>query len=163
MSKSGVDREFDLEGVLSEDMESIHLTGATAFKRLFSALVGQNLRVRFVVFRKKRSDAQNRYIHGVMVPVVRDWIRETTGEKKTHDEVYLWLRTGILGQTPVISEVMGTQVITMSGKRFSAMNTKEFAEAIEFIADELAAKDCYVPMPKENNFLHEHITKGTNS
>jgi hypothetical protein len=151
------DREWDVQGELAEDCKSIILHNSGPLKRLLNGLVGSTLRVRFVIFRAKRSDAQNRYIHGVAVPCVRAWHKETQGVDLTHDEAYGWLRTGVLKQKMIIKEVLGTQIITFDGKRFSAMNTKEFSEAVNFIADELAKVDCIIPMPRENNFITDHI------
>lgn len=157
MAKNTADREFDVTGELTEDLLYIKIDHAPAYRRLFSALLGHTLRVRFVIFRAKRSDAQNRYIHGVVVPVVRVWLKEMEGVTYTHDEVYTWLRVSLLGQTPEIKEIAGQQVIVMTGKRFSQQNTKEFAESVELIVAKMAEKGCVIPLPRENNFISDFL------
>lgn len=151
------EREYDVLGELSEDCTSIRLLHGKGFARVLSFMVGKQLRVRFQIFRALRSDAQNRYIHGVVVPTVQYWHKHSQGEEKSHDEVYTWLRTGLLGHKVVISEMLGQQVLTLEGKRFSKMTTKEFAEAIDVIVKEMAERDCIIMLPKENNFIHEFL------
>lgn len=104
---------------------------------------------------RRRSDAQNRYIWGVVVPCTRAWLKETTGEKYTPDFVYSWLRSSILGAKPEVKTVAGEEVIVMTSKRFSKMTTVEFSEAIELILDTLAERGCIIPEPKANNFLSD--------
>jgi len=113
--------------------------------------------VKFTVHRKIRSLAQNRYIWGVVVPTVRAWYKESQGEVKTKDQVYTWLRVGIVGHKPVITEMLGTQVVTFEGKRFSKMNTLEFTEAIEEIIMKLAEMGCEIPKPREENLLNQFV------
>ena len=105
----------------------------------------------------KRSDAQNRYMWGVVVPTVRAFLLETEGVKYSPDEVYLWLRVKLLGQSPVIKVVSGIEVVMMEGKRFSEMNTKEFADATDTILKAMAEIGCVIPEPNQHNFLHEFI------
>lgn len=155
--QSNDEREFDVTGELSEDGYSLIIHHAQAMRRLWNGFGGKVLRIRFAIFRQKRSDAQNRYIHGVVVPTVKAWYRETQGETKTNDEIYVWLRVGLLGQKPVITEMLGSQVITMTGKRFSKQNTKEFTESIETIISLMAEKGCVIPLPREHNFIGDFL------
>lgn len=152
-----VDKKINLTGELTEDCTHLRLDHSSALWRILQSLKGQKLEIMFWVFRYKRSDAQNRYIHGVIVPTVRAWYKETNGEVKSHDEVYTWLRIGLLGQAPVIGEFMGVEIITMSGKRFSKMTTKEFAEATDTILKLMAEKGCIIQEPKQNNFLSDFV------
>lgn len=135
----------------------IRLDQAKAIRRVIFSVFGVRMEVKFKPHRARRSDRQNRYIWGVVVPCVRAWKYETEGVKYEKDEIYLWLRVGLLGHKPVITDVSGVQVITMSGKRFSQMNTKEFTDAIEDIRQRLALQDCVVPEPRQENFLSEFL------
>lgn len=154
---ASIDKEFEIVGTLSEDCTTIEITHHKMLRRLISGLRGEKLRVRFSKLRLKRSDAQNRYIHGVVVPHVRIFFLDTEGIQYTHDEAYVWLRTGLLGQKPEIKEVGGVQVIVMTGKRFSKMTTKEFEEAMEIIRQEMAVRGCVIPEPRQHNFLEEFL------
>lgn len=152
------DRVFELSGELTDSCDGIMFDVSRHLWRVLGPLKGKKLLVKFGVLRHKRSDAQNRYIWGVMVPTVQAWFKETTGEVKSKDEVYTWFRVGLLGDKPVITEVMGCEVITMSGKRFSQMNTKEFGEAVDMILQLMAEKGCVIPEPRQFNFITEFLT-----
>lgn len=145
-----IERVVDREPMLS-------LNQVVAFRRIIIGLFGYNLEIKVQPHRSKRSLAQNRYIWGVVVPCVRAWLKETEGKVWEKEEVYVWLRTGVLGDTVKITEIMGTQVLTMTGKRFSAMNTKEFTVAVETLMQKLAFQGCVVPEPRQDNFLQEFI------
>lgn len=82
---------------------------------------------------------------------------EKHGESHTHDEVYTWLRISLLGQKLRVVELAGESVTLMDGKRFSAMNTKEFAEAVEDIVAKMDEKECHIPLPRKENLLTDFI------
>lgn len=150
------DKEWEFTGELKEDM-SLAITGASSLKRILWNLVGQKLIIKITIFRSKRSDKQNRYFWGVVVVTVRAWLLETEGRKYTKDEVYVWLNQEVLGNKPTITTILGTDVITMSGKRFSQMNTKEFEEAAESIRQTMAQRGCNIPEPHQENFITDFI------
>lgn len=140
-----------------DDYPVLTIVGAKVLMRIFRVVINKPLEITFKVFRQQRSSAQNRYMWGVVVPTVRAWLRETEGVKYTPDEVYTWLRVSVLGNKPEIKEVAGSDVVVMTGKRFSAMNTKEFAEAVDTILNKMAEQGCVIPEPRQSNFIHEYI------
>lgn len=103
--------------------------------------------------RKQRSKRQNRYIWGVVVPIIRRWIKETQGETISKDQAYAYIRMGILGDEPIIKTVAGVETITMENKRLSQRTTKEFAENVEEIVQIMAERGCHIPLPNEENLL----------
>lgn len=108
-------------------------------------------------FRRQRSNRQNRYIWGVVVPRIMDWILETQGERISKDQAYMYIRTGVLEEKPVIKDVAGTQVITLENRRLSQRTTAEFAEAIEEIVSVMAQRGCIIPLPREENLLTDFL------
>lgn len=158
---SALEDSFEVRGLFTEDAQYIQIQAWQAFRRTFSKWVGKELLVTVKVLRYKRSDSQNRYIHSVVVGHVRHWLFETQGVKYTHDEVYSWLRTNLLGYKPKITVIAGEEVITMTGKRFSAMNTKEFATAIDTIRQEMLERGLDIPEPskdkRKHNLLEEFL------
>lgn len=154
---STTEKEWDVTGELTDDCQFIRITHYEMLRRLLGNLKGETLRVRFSKLRMKRSDAQNRYMWGVVVPCIRAWFQETEGIKYTPDEAYTWLRVGLLGQKPEIKVVGGVEVIVMAGKRFSEMNTKEFTDAVEEILQKMALKGCAIPEPRQYNFITEFL------
>lgn len=149
--------KLTLTGKLSDNLKTIEISHAKIMRRVLSAISGKELEITVGVLRKRRSDAQNRYIWGVVVPVVRSFLKETQGEDYTKEEVYAWLRK-LLGHDMEIREIAGEDVIVMTGKRFSKMNTKEFAEAIDLILKKMALQGCVIPEPNQHNFIHEFLT-----
>lgn len=151
------EKEYQIKGELTEDMQFIKIDGWMALRRVFRDFIGKELLIKVSVLRRQRSDRKNRYIHGVVVPCVQAWFRETSGESHTHDEVYTWLRISLLGQKLRVVELAGESVTLMDGKRFSAMNTKEFAEAVEDIVAKMDEKECHIPLPSKENLLTDFI------
>ncbi len=152
------DRTFEVTGTLADDGITIVFDHANMLKKLLkNTFAGKKIAIKLEVHKANRSAAQNRWIWGVCVPCVRAWIKETQGEVRDKDEVYLWLRMKFIGDKPEIKTVMGEEVIVMAGKRFSQMNTKEFAEAMESIVNQLAELGCNVPLPTDGNYLTDFI------
>lgn len=151
--------EYELTGMLTEDCQYIHFTHWKVFQRALSKWVGKDLVVTVKVLKYKRSLAQNRYMW-VIVEYVRHWFYDTQGEKLTKDEVYVWLRKKLLGEHPKIVNIAGEEIITMTGKKFSAMSTKEFSDAVDTIRAKMLERGLDIPEPKKkgNNLIEEFIT-----
>lgn len=150
-------KEFTVVGNLNEDCSAILIQFFKPLAKVIKSLRGEDLEVTFKKIRYNRSAAQNRYMWGVVVPTVRAWMKETQGEIKDKEAVYIWLRKSLLGHSIEVHEIMGEEVIVMGGKRFSKMNTKEFAEAVDTIVQEMAQRGCVIPLPRENNFLSDFL------
>jgi hypothetical protein len=160
------DKIYEDIGVLTEDGSALQLSSPGLWRRFCSHLIGKDLKITFTPYRKIRTQAQNRYIHGVVVPVVQQWKKDTEGKDYTHDTIYTWLRCEIVGDTIEIDEVIGingdiVQVPVLKGKRFSKMTTKEFADAVNLIVDTLGTMGCFIPLPRENNLLRDFIDSNT--
>lgn len=149
--------EFEITGELSDDCTQITLTHGRMMARVLRGFKEKKLLIKLSIFRSKRSDRQNRYIWGVVVPCVQAWHKETQGEVLDKDEVYAWLRISLLGYKPVVKMVLGEEVIIMTGKKFSSMNTKEFAEAIDEIRSLMDERGCYIPEPNGENLTENFI------
>ena len=137
---------------------TIQLPGGPPMQRALAGLTRDGVEVEVTVRRhtKRRTAAQNRYIHGVIVPVVQHWLRESQGENVNHDNCYYMLRQ-IVGDSLQIKLVGGIQVISLTGKRFSEMNTQEFGEAVEKIKVYFSPKGCAIPDPTQHNFINDFL------
>lgn len=131
------------------------------FKRLLWNWTENNQVLETIIkpFRYKRSKAQNNWLWGVAVCTILAWHKETTGEKLTKETIYVYLNVNVLGNSPEIKEILGQEVIVMTGKRFSQMTTKEFCDAVEIIISTYDKLGCHIPLPKEktNNLLNDFI------
>lgn len=154
---ANIDDTYEVLGLLTEDCQYIQVPHYKIYQRAFKKLLEKDLLITVQVLKSKRSDKQNRYMWSCIVKHARAWLYETQGEKFSPDYVYAWLRTAILEEAPVVKEIAGQEVITMSGKRFSQMTVQEFTEAVETIRSKMAQKGCIIPEPTKNNLLHEFI------
>lgn len=150
---------YEVTGILTEDCQYCQIQAWKMFQRTFKKWVGIELLISIQPKRYKRSLAQNKFMHGVVVPYVKNWFREDQGKELTKDEVYTWLRIGLLGEKPKIMEVAGEQIVTLTSKRFSQMTTAEFATATDTILKEMAIRGCIIPEPKKRglNLLEDFI------
>jgi len=154
------EKEFNFKGKLTEDFRYVEIHNWRIYRKIFqSALADTELEVIIKPYRRNRSSAQNRYIHGVVVPCVRQWFKHTTGHKYTHDEIYLWLKQAFNDEQPVVKTIMGEEIIVMKSKRPSQMSTKEFSEFTERILAGMTEKGCIIPEPNQDNFFHDFVTK----
>ena len=117
------------------------------------------LEITMKVFRYLRSVSQNNYYWGVVIPTIRAWHKEQTGDKLSPEQVHAFNLIHIMGDEPKIQEVKGRQVVTLSIKSSSKMNTKEFSDFVEKIQAFYDEKGCYIPnpKPKTNNTLTDFI------
>lgn len=139
---------MELEVTIMEGPEGLHLhvTGARPLLDIFRNKLGKMYLAQLYPFVRRRTDRQNRYVWGVVVPTVQAWFRSTTGEKRTKDEVYYFLRS-LVGDRLVIQEIGGMEVPVLSGKTFSQMTTEEYSDAIELIYRHFAEKGLTIPPP----------------
>jgi len=142
------EESYQLTGLLTEDCQYVQFQAWKAFQKTLSKWVGKDLLITVQVLRYKRSTAQNNFMWGVLVPYVLRWFYETQGKKLTPDEVYTWLRIKLLDEVPKIVNIAGDEVVTMTGKRFSAMNTRQFADAVDIIRAKMLERGLDIPEPK---------------
>lgn len=162
------DREYNLITYFSADKKDLEdgemflrFRHWRMFKRLLWDWVEKSMEVETDIkpMRYKRSLAQNRWLWGPAIQTIRAWHKETTGEKITKDECYVFLNTSVLGNKPEIKTIMGEECIVMTGKRFSQMTTKEFSDAVDTICKHYEAKGLIIPLPQDgkNNLLNDFI------
>lgn len=158
-----ISEEYTLLGEMDGDFRiSIHDSHRLARILKPFAETDKPIEVTIRIHRRQRSLAQNRWMHGVCVPTVMGWLKDTQGEKYTHDEVYVFLNTVVLGKKPIVKEVAGEEVIIMTGKRFSQMTTLQFSEAVDEIVRYFADRGLDIPLPKDgtNNLLNDYLRDG---
>jgi hypothetical protein len=161
------EKEYNVAGNLCNDKSKLEADEVflrfpnwRVFRRLFFNWIEseQPLDVTVRALRHKRSLAQNRWIWLVCNGPIRAWILETEGEKKSKEDIYLYLNSTVLGNKFEVATILGEEVIRMTGKRFSQMNTMEFSESVEKICQFFEPKGLIVPLPKDNNLLDDFIT-----
>ena len=154
-----INKEVQLIGTLSDSLDGVSILHHRMYKNILKHLKGLELEILIRPLKRQRSEAQNRYMWGVVVPIVAQWYLEQEGMKLTKDQVYTFLRTRVLGQTPMVIVIDGMEMIHFTAKRFSQMNTKEFSDAVETILQYYADKGLEIPTPRKDNFIHDYFSK----
>lgn len=149
--------KVDLTGTLSEDCKSIILDFSGVMPRVLRNFKDKKLLLKLSIFRKKRSDAQNRYLHGVICIRVRSWHKHTQGEEISNDEAKAYIYSHVLGHELRMTNILGQYVFVMEGKHFSQMNTKEFNEAKEKVQAFFSPLGCDIPDPREECLITNYI------
>jgi len=142
---------FELKKALKVfgNITSIGITPDYRIDRLMFPFNREILQVTIGKIERKRSDKQNRYLHGVVYPIIIEWAAETTGIHYTIEEVKEFVYRYVLNERLIEKQVFGKSIVIPEKpiKRFSEMTTKEFEENVAFIRNYFAEKDCYIPEP----------------
>lgn len=149
------DTSIEVTGFLAEDLKSIVLEHAGVMPRVFGPWKGKRLALVVKKHSRRRTLAQNRYIHGPVCASVWEYFMEREGKDFEHDYIYTFLRK-LCGHTIEIKVMNGMEVIAMTGKRFSQMNIEEFGRAIDKIKKHFAKKDWEIPEPRGDNFWGDY-------
>jgi hypothetical protein len=130
-----------------------------AITRLYQHMFGKELVIDIEIYHTLRSAAQNRYLHGVVVPTIAGWAYDTVGIRYTKDEIKQFLYEHILKNRNVIKQVLGVEVNVNSYKRFSEMNKKEFTDNVEYVRGYFAEKGCHIPEATIDSFIADYVKK----
>jgi len=153
--------EIDLTvtGKLSDDCRSILIDNAQGILRVLYTAKDMQLEVNIKKFHRQRTTAQNSYIWGIIIPAIRRWQLETTGECNSAEAIYAFLRITVVGEEVVIEEVQGVDTAVVKGKRFSQCTTVEFGERVDKIIryyGELGL-EIPLPVPGSNNHMTDFV------
>ena len=99
---------------------------------------------------EKRSDPQNRYLHGVMLPIILKYFQEKSEEAKklTIEDVKKWLgKRGFWG-----FKKFGTDLIP---KGTSELDKMEFMASKELVQQYFAERGLIIPDPNQEDFLEK--------
>lgn len=145
--------DMTFTGKFSEDCKSIVIDYADSILRLLYPHKDTQLEITIKKFHRNRTVAQNSYIWGCVIPTIRAWMKERTGDCPTKEGLYAYLRIKVVGQEVIIEEINGVDVPVVSGKRFSQMTTVEFMVAIDKIILYYAEQELEIQLPdsKTNN------------
>ena len=117
----------------------------------------KELSITVEVHKNKRSNAQNRYLHGVIVPAVIRWVKETQGETTTIDEAKAFIYKSVLDHRIVFKTILNEEVMLLEGKHFSKMTTTEFNEAKEKVQKYFSERGLEIPDPVETNHINYFV------
>lgn len=148
---------YYVAGELSSDGSTIKIENHKSILIYLQSMIGKRLSVNVELNYKERSPKQNRYLHGVILPCIINFIKETSGETYSKESVKAFIYTKILGYELVSEEFLGETVYRLKGKHFSDMNTKEFGVAVELLRGHFAPQGLEIPEPTGDNFLADYV------
>lgn len=141
-----------IKGRLDSDLNII-VNGSC--KEYLIDLVGNDIEFeKPVILFSKRSLNQNRYLHGVVIPIILAWELERGSDwcaGKTKEQLFLLIKqhiyANILGQNIVEAVIDGRYYFTFDNKPMSKMSTLEFCKSVELIQLYYSRKGLYIPDP----------------
>ena len=68
------------------------VSNRNALSDTFAQFEGKDVAITIEVAKKKRSGSQNRYYHGVVLPLIQNGLKDATGEHYSHEQVHDLLR-----------------------------------------------------------------------
>jgi hypothetical protein len=102
---------------------------AAAIRALLETLEGKQVVVTVDLFRKKRSDRQNRYYFGVVVADIREAMQEL-GNTVSPDDVHYFLKSEVAGMKSPIYDLNG-EVVGWRVDTSTKLTTQEFENYME--------------------------------
>lgn len=147
---------YYVSGQLSDDCTKVVLDHGQIMYPYLKDLVGETLVFPLEKNYNKRSSKQNRYLHGVILPSIINFIKATEGTVYTKDKIKAFIYTNILEYSVESITVMGRECFNVVGKHFSEMTTKEFGEAVEIVREHFAQQGLHIPEPTGDNLLNDY-------
>ena len=118
-----------------------------AISKLLGTLEGKSIKVTISLPRRKRSDPQNRFYYGVILPLVHKFMWDS-GVEQDIDIVHIYLKGRVGGMTTCVSDPLTGEVsfITDSSTK---LTTGEWEDWITRIRVWAAERGLEIPFPNE--------------
>lgn len=111
-----------------------------------SKVPGKRVRLTISVYRKKRSNQQNAFYFGVVVPLVRNFFLDK-GNNATADEIHIFIKTNIWKHVKKFTLPNG-DVVTVPDTS-TKFTTAEWEDKMDLIRSFFAEFDLIIPYPHE--------------
>jgi len=151
-------KELPIKVKLSENCNLLIIEDDLYLRPFLEKFLGKDLVAVLSVFYNKRSNKQNRYLFGVIIPCVIAWALETMGETWTKEKARVYIYTEVLGyEIDSMETSSGKVIFWFEGKRFSQMNTVEFNDAKTTCQFYFAQRGKIIPDPRGDNLLNDFV------
>lgn len=114
---------------------------------LLSTLPGKRVRIGVQIYRRQRSDKQNAYYHGVVIPILTRRMRDL-GNDVNELDVHEYCKVRFFSSTKIINTPKGPETVKVAST--TEFNTEEFAERMEIIRAFGAEIGAEIPLPGED-------------
>ena len=121
---------------------------------------GQEVDVTLIFGKVPRSAAQNRYLWGVVYPVLQKQLLEITGEHFQPEELHTYNLQKIQGQKMEWKSIAGEEVLFIKDKKSSDMSVEEFCVMVDNIIQYASETwGIVIPPPVGDNSLDHLLNK----
>lgn len=148
--------KFYIQCSLRPDLTGIDFNH-TSIKRVISHFLDKDLIMTLEIFKQKRSDNQNRYLHGVVLPTIRAFFKDNEGVTYSNESIKAFIYTTILGNEVSFENILGKEVMILDYKHFSDMKTDEFNDAVKKVQLYFAEKGLDIKDPTPKNTIDEYL------
>lgn len=138
---------------------NVYLHNPELFMRRLESLEGKELEIHIQPLSTKRSDNLNRYFWGVVMPCIKSFHMETTGNKITDDSLYTYLLTEFAGVKLGVENVFGREIIVMEGLTSSKMNNEQFLDFLDKIRLHYLEIGLDIPLPTDTNTIQSFLKR----
>ena len=114
----------------------------TVIAKIVSLKLAEPWEITAKPYKHSRTTAQNKYIWGVIYPLIRSHIFDSTGGAFTNEEIHEWCKDMFIDGIPKL--VIDRLVMVKSTKK---MNTAEFCDYVERIQHHFAEQGLNIPDP----------------
>lgn len=139
---------FDVNGNLPEELSS-------KIKEIGLKYAGKQFEIT-LTNEHKRSNLQNRYLHGILIPMITEYIRKSKKEagdqdyyKISEDKIKLWIKEEFLGY----EEVNGERRLRHTSK----LSTVEMMELKDQLQIYWIHRGLLLPDPNQEDFLEDEL------
>jgi len=151
-------KTLNLKGKLADDKKSVNFYNADIISETLNGKGGADVDITMTFGKIKRTDAQNRWLWGVVYPLVIYEIRNRTGEDVTAAELHTHNLQTIQGAKLEWKKVMGCDVLFIEEARSSKMDTEQFSDMVEkLVAWYAENKQIFIPLPSGDNTLNDFL------
>ncbi len=150
-------KTLSLKGRVTPDTTGVTFNNPQIVFRDLFGKGGTDVDITIIFGKVQRSLAQNRYLWGVVYPVLMRELLETTGEKFTAEELHAYNLQKIQGAKIEFKSIGGEEVMFVKDKKSSEMSTEEFSVMVDKIIHYAAETwGIVIPPPRGDNSL-DHL------
>lgn len=147
-------KTLSLKGKVTPDCSGVTFINPQIIARDLFGKGGHDVDVTLIFGKVQRSLAQNRYLWGVVYPLIQRELLETTGERFTPEELHAYNLQKIQGVKIDFKTIQGQEVMVIQDKKSSEMNTEEFSHMVDNLIKYCSETwGIVIPPPRGDNSL----------
>jgi len=135
----------EIVATITDDFDLSYAIPRVLLNRLREIGAGQKVRIDVVRWKKPRTKKQNAYLWSVVYPTICRFIKDTTGQEFTPDDLHERYKRKYLGYE--ICEIPGMEDLTCPRSSADCDVEEFWDQLVEHICREWAELGLYIPLP----------------